>query len=177
MQYLVMKRMRAMRNIILSLVWLCLVILVSGCATEEPFGRYSYAFSEGPSSDVLEPKEGRSEVYIFNTSRWTLTRRVLAVTDGSKFLITLPRRTYKKLYLDYGSHDLRFWGGGGNSDVLALDVSEGRKYFVVIDYDPSRGGWPLAFLDQILYGSTSPTLIREISDDKAQRLLKKFKSP
>jgi hypothetical protein len=173
-----------MKNKFYILIFL-VAILSLGCAgtrtAEEPFGGYSNAFKEGPSRDVLEAKEGKSEVYIFNITRWKLVPEILAVTDGSKFLVSLSRRTYKKLYLDYGFHDLRLWARGWTSEALPLEVSEGNKFFVIIDYNPfgKRNFIDRPFYDSteysLVYDSNESKLIRQISEDKAQPLIKKYR--
>ncbi len=105
---------------------------------------------------------GVVEIYLFNISGWTLIPSNQDVTDNGTPLASLPRRTYSKVELSPGTHELRVPG----QKLILLNTKEGDKYFVVFGYKPERSwAFPLA---------GNPVIMQQISEEEAQPLLKEF---
>jgi hypothetical protein len=102
------------------------------------------------------------EAYIFNISGWTLIPSNQDVTDNDKPLVSLPRKSYQKVYLSSGSHDLRIHGR-----KLLLDAIPGQKYYIVMGYRPERS-WAFQ-----LAGDS--VVIRQITEEEAKPLFRELK--
>jgi hypothetical protein len=121
-----------------------------------------------PAPSAPAPELEAAELFIFNDSGPTLIPGNQTVTDNGRTLASLPRHTYVRLALKPGPHVLRpeppLW-----KQEVALNALAGNRYFVVVAYRPERS-WatPLA---------GAPLLLREISPEEAEPLLREMKPP
>jgi len=126
-------------------------VVFAGCAT----------VPSGPPL-LRDTAEGNAELYIFNVSGWTLIPSNQDVTANEQLVASLPRGSYKRVYVRPGTHELRLHGRR-----LKLEAVEGQTYYVTVGYRPELSWlFPLA---------GDPVVIKQISEEEARRLIGEMK--
>ena len=118
-----------------------------------------------PAGAALPP--GFAELTVFNISGWTLIPSNQDVTDNGHALVSLPRETYKRLFIGSGGHELSL-----HSRVLKIDAKEGERYRVAAGYHPERS----LLVPILLPILGDPVVIQLISEAEARDLAKTMKA-
>ncbi len=138
------------------------IFFVYGCASQQNVG----ATSPAQPAVSLQIPQGMAALYLFNDSGWTLIPGNQDITDNGKPIASLPRQTYTRFFITPGPHVLRpdpfLW-----KQEVSLHAEPGASYYIVIGYRPERS-WALPL-------AGSPLLMKQLSEEEAQPLMREMK--
>ena len=110
---------------------ICLLLLLSGCATQPPA-------PSAPAAPVIPP--GKADVHIYRRAI-ALGPPELSIYDGARLLAALPVGTYIQYYAEPGPRALKAVGPGIGSIPYATTFVAGHSYYFSVYFlgDPQQG--------------------------------------
>jgi hypothetical protein len=136
------------------------VLIMLGCAESPP----------QPERQIVERAPGASaKLVVANVSGPTLIASNLDVVDNGDPLVSLPRQTYRAIWIAPGAHEFRFAQWPTGARFARLEAELGVTYYLVVGYSPARSmAFPFAgdsMAIRIVTGEQGRQLMKEMRPD------------